>query len=42
METRVARLVTGVLLLGIVAAELAAPALMKRFKYRTLLVLGRR
>jgi MFS family permease len=35
-----AGLVTGVLLLGTVAAELAAPALMKRFAYRTLLVAG--
>jgi MFS family permease len=35
-----AGLVTGVLLLGTVAAELAAPVLMKRFAYRTLLVLG--
>ncbi len=36
----VAGLVTGVLLLGTVAAEPAAPALMKRFRYRTLLVAG--
>jgi MFS family permease len=35
-----AGLVTGVLLLGTVAAELAAPVLMKRFAYRTLLGLG--
>jgi predicted MFS family arabinose efflux permease len=35
-----AGLVTGVLLLGTVAAELAAPVLMKRYAYRTLLVLG--
>jgi predicted MFS family arabinose efflux permease len=35
-----AGLVTGVLLLGTVVAELAAPALMKRFAYRTLLVAG--
>jgi hypothetical protein len=33
-------LVTGVLLLGTVAAELAASALMKRYRYRTLLVAG--
>jgi hypothetical protein len=36
----VAGLVTGVLLLGTVAAELAVSALMKRFRYRTLLVAG--
>jgi predicted MFS family arabinose efflux permease len=35
-----AGLVTGVLLLGTVAAELAASALMKRYRYRTLLVAG--
>ena len=35
-----AGLVTGVLLLGTVAAELAAPILMKRFEYSTLLVFG--
>jgi predicted MFS family arabinose efflux permease len=35
-----AGLVTGVLLLGTVAAELAAPVLMKRFAYSTLLALG--
>jgi predicted MFS family arabinose efflux permease len=35
-----AGLVTGVLLLGTVAAELAAPVLMKRFTHRTLLVAG--
>jgi predicted MFS family arabinose efflux permease len=35
-----AGLVTGVLLLGTVAAELAAAALMKRYRYRTLLVAG--
>lgn len=36
----VAGLVTGALLLGTVAAELAASALMRRFRYRTLLVAG--
>jgi MFS family permease len=35
-----AGLVTGVLLLGTVAAELAAPVLMKRHEYRTLLAAG--
>jgi predicted MFS family arabinose efflux permease len=35
-----AGLVTGVLALGTVLAELAAPILMKRFGYRTLLVAG--
>jgi predicted MFS family arabinose efflux permease len=35
-----AGLVTGVLLLGTVAAELAASALMKRYRYRTLLAAG--
>jgi MFS family permease len=35
-----AGLVTGVLLLGTVAAELAAPGLMKRYGYRTLLTVG--
>jgi predicted MFS family arabinose efflux permease len=35
-----AGLVTGVLLLGTVAAELAAPMLMKRYTYRTLLAAG--
>jgi MFS family permease len=35
-----AGLVTGVLLLGTVAAEVAAPALMKRYGYRTLLAVG--
>ena len=35
-----AGLVTGVLLLGTVAAELSAPFLMKRYAYRTLLVIG--
>jgi len=35
-----AGLVTGVLLLGTVAAELTASALMKRYRYRTLLVAG--
>jgi predicted MFS family arabinose efflux permease len=35
-----AGLVTGVLLLGTVAAELASSALMKRFRYRTLLIAG--
>ena len=35
-----AGLVTGVLLLGTVAAELAAPGLMKRHGYRTLLAVG--
>lgn len=35
-----AGLVTGVLLLGTVAAELAAPALMRRYRYRTLLAAG--
>jgi MFS family permease len=35
-----AGLVTGVLLLGTVAAELAAPGLMKRYGYRTLLAVG--
>lgn len=35
-----AGLVTGVLLLGSVAAELSAPILMKRYAYRTLLVAG--
>src|SRR5579859_5839640 len=35
-----AGLVTGVLLLGTVTAELAVPALMRRFAYRTLLVAG--
>jgi predicted MFS family arabinose efflux permease len=35
-----AGLVTGVLLLGTVAAELAAPALMRRLKFRTLLTVG--
>jgi MFS family permease len=35
-----AGLVTGVLLLGTVGAELVAPALMRRYRYRTLLALG--
>lgn len=35
-----AGMVTGVLLLGTVAAELAAPILMRRYRYRTLLVAG--
>src|SRR5260370_19655526 len=35
-----AGLVPGVLLLGTVAAELAAPGLMKRYGYRTLLAVG--
>src|SRR5258707_11294576 len=35
-----AGLVTGVLLLGTVAAELAAPILMKRYGYRALLAAG--
>jgi predicted MFS family arabinose efflux permease len=35
-----AGLVTGVLLLGTVAAELAAPALMRRYRYRTLISAG--
>ena len=35
-----AGLVTGVLLLGTVAAELAAPLLMRRHEYRALLVAG--
>src|SRR6516225_4330961 len=35
-----AGLVTGVLLLGTVAAELSAPFLMKRYAYRTLLIIG--
>jgi len=35
-----AGLVTGVLLLGTVAAELAAPFLMRRYRYRTLVVVG--
>jgi MFS family permease len=35
-----AGLVTGALLLGTVGAELAAPALMRRYRYRTLLALG--
>jgi len=35
-----AGLVTGVLLLGTVTAELAAPILMRRYRYRTLLVVG--
>jgi MFS family permease len=35
-----AGLVTGVLLLGTVAAELAAPVLMRRYRYRTLIVVG--
>jgi MFS family permease len=35
-----AGLVTGVLLLGTVVAELAAPALMRRYRYRTLLAAG--
>ena len=35
-----AGLVTGVLLLGTVAAELAAPVLMRRYRYRTLVVVG--
>jgi MFS family permease len=35
-----AGLVTGALLLGTVAAELTASALMKRYRYRTLLVAG--
>ncbi len=35
-----AGLVTGVLLLGTVAAELAAPALMRRYSYRALLAAG--
>jgi predicted MFS family arabinose efflux permease len=35
-----AGLVTGVLLLGTVAAELAAPVLMRRLKFRTLLIVG--
>src|SRR5271165_567188 len=35
-----AGLVTGVLLLGTVAAELAAPVLMRRLKFRTLLAAG--
>ncbi len=35
-----AGLATGLLLLGTVAAELAASGLMKRFGYRTLLVIG--
>jgi predicted MFS family arabinose efflux permease len=35
-----AGLVTGVLLLGTVAAEAAAPALMRRYRYRTLLAAG--
>jgi len=35
-----AGLVTGVLLLGTVVAEVAAPALMRRYGYRTLLAVG--
>ncbi len=35
-----AGLVTGALLLGTVAAELATPALMRRFRYRTLIAAG--
>jgi MFS family permease len=35
-----AGLVTGVLLLGTVTAELAAPALMQRYRYRSLLAAG--
>jgi predicted MFS family arabinose efflux permease len=35
-----AGLVTGVLLLGTVTAELVAPALMRRYQYRTLLAAG--
>jgi MFS family permease len=35
-----AGLVTGALLLGTVAAELALPALMKRYRYRTLIAVG--
>src|SRR5215471_20210857 len=35
-----AGLVTGVLLLGTVAAELAAPMLMRRYAHRTLLTVG--
>jgi predicted MFS family arabinose efflux permease len=35
-----AGLVTGVLLLGTVVAELAAPALMRRYRYRTLIAAG--
>jgi predicted MFS family arabinose efflux permease len=35
-----AGLVTGVLLLGTVTAELVAPALMQRFRYRTLMAAG--
>jgi predicted MFS family arabinose efflux permease len=35
-----AGLVTGVLLLGTVVAELVAPALMQRYRYRTLMAVG--